>query len=285
MNILINYKLYIILYLIFSVLFNQYYKVSTKYSKNDGALTILLELIGSLFCIIMIPFFEIKFPNNPSSYLFFCVAIIFYTLNNRLSTTSRSGIEASTYSIIKQLSTVFMIFAGILFFKESFSIYKIIGAFLIVFSNILVFYKRKALKFDKYIILGVLANICMTIALFIDVNYSEYFNLAIYVLLTLLIPSILTFIFEKIHIKDIIIEYKNSSKISIFITSLSWGFMLIFKLLAYNFGEVIIVAPLCSLTVILNIFASFLFLKEKDNLVKKIIASILIIIGIILIKI
>lgn len=285
MNILTNFKLYIILYLIFSVLFNQYYKIATKYSKNAGALTILLELIGSLSCIFMIPFFEIKFPTNLSSYFFFCIAIIFYTLNNRLSTTSRSGIEASTYSIIKQLSTVFMIFAGILFFKEKFNIYKIIGAFLIVFSNILVFYKRKTLKFDKYIILGILANICMTIALFIDVNYSEYFNLAIYVLLTLFIPSILTFIFEKIHIRDIIIEYKNSNKISIFITSFSWGFMLIFKLLAYNFGEVIIVAPLCSLTVILNIFASFIFLKEKDNLIKKIISSILIIIGIILIKI
>lgn len=284
MNLLNNWKLYVILYLIFSVLYNQYYKVSTKNVIKDGALTILLELIASVFCIFLIPFFEIKFPKNFSSYFFFGIAIIFYTLNNRLSTTSRKGIEASTYSIIKQLSTVFMIFSGLLFFKEPFNLYKILGAFLIVFSNVLVFYSRNIFKLDKYILLGIIANICMTIALFIDVNYSNYFNLPIYVLLTLLVPSVLTLLFEKIKIKDIILEYKNSNKISIFITSMSWSFMMIFKLLAYKFGKVILVAPLCSLTVILNIFIGYILLKEKDNLLKKIISSIIIIIGIILIK-
>jgi len=284
MNLLNDWKLYVILYLIFSVLYNQYYKVSTKSVTKDGALTILLELIASIFCIILIPFFEIKIPKNLSSYLFFCIAIIFYALNNRLSTTSRKGIEASTYSIIKQLSTVFMIFAGLLFFKEPFSLYKILGAFLIVFSNILVFYSRNIFKLNKYILLGIIANICMTIALFIDVNYSNYFNLPIYVLLTLLVPSILTLLFEKIKVKDIILEYKNSNKLSIFITGMSWSFMMIFKLLAYKFGKVILVAPLCSLTVILNIFIGYILLKEKGNLIKKIISSIIIIIGIILIK-
>lgn len=284
MNLLSNWKLYVILYLIFSVLFNQYYKIATKYVKKDGALTILLELIASLFCIFLTPFFEIKFPKSFSSYFFFGIAIIFYTLNNRLSTTSRSGMEASTYSIIKQLSTVFMIFAGILFFKEPFDLYKIVGAFLIVFSNILVFYKRSVFQLDKYIILGIIANICMTIALFIDVNYSEYFNLPIYVLLTLLVPALITLLFERIKIKDIILEYKNSNKLSIFITGMSWSFMMIFKLIAYKLGKVILVAPLCSLTVILNIFIGYILLKEKDNLLKKIISSIIIILGIILIK-
>ena len=88
----------------------------------------------------------------------------------------------------------------------------------------------------------------------------------------------------KIKIKDIILEYKNSNKLSIFITGMSWSFMMIFKLLAYKYGKVIVVAPLCSLTVILNIFIGYILLKEKDSLIKKIISSILIILGIILIK-
>ena len=74
------------------------------------------------------------------------------------------------------------------------------------------------------------------------------------------------------------------SKKLIFITALSWTIMMITQLRAYQLGKIIVVAPLCSLTVILNIITSYIFLKEKNNLLKKMISGILIIIGIILIK-
>ena len=285
MNLLNDFKVYIIIYLIVSVMFNQGYKIVTKNMNNAGAMTILIQIISSIICICMIPLFEIKFPTDYKVYIFLFIAIIFYTLNDRLGTTARNGLEASTYSILKQLSNVFMIFMGILFFKEKFILNKFIGALLIIFSNVLVFYNKKYFKFNKYLILGILANLSLSIALFIDVNYSNEFNLAFYVLLTFLIPLILIFIFERIKIKNIIIEYKNSNKTSLFLTSISWTLMMISKLKSYQLGEVMIIAPLCSLTVILNIIVSYFLLKEKDNLIKKIISGILIIIGIILIKI
>lgn len=285
MNILNDWKFYIIIYLIFSSVFNQGYKVVTKKMKKDGALTILIELTCSLVCIIMIPLFEIRFPSDSRIYILLFISIIFYTLNQRLGTTARSGMEVSTYSILKQLSTVFMIFSGLLFFKEPFILNKFIGALLIVLSNILVFYNKSHFKYNKYLLFGILANISLAIALFIDVNCSNEFNLAFYVLLTFLIPSILIFLFERIKVKEIIKEYKNSNKIILFLTSISWTIIMISKLKAYQLGKVIIVAPLCSLTVILNIIFGYFFLKEKNNLLKKILAGILIVIGIILIKI
>ena len=110
------------------------------------------------------------------------------------------------------------------------------------------------------------------------------FNLVFYVLLTFLIPLILIFIFEKIKVKEIIYEYNNSNKIILFLTSIAWTLMMITKLKSYELGSVIVVAPLTSLTVILNIIFSYFLLKERDNLIKKIIAGILIVLGIILIK-
>lgn len=285
MKIFADFKFYIIIYLIVSVIFNQGYKIVTKNMVRDGAMTILIQIISSIVCILMIPLYEFSLPTDYKVYIFLFLAIIFYTLNDRLGTTARKGLEASTYSILKQLSTVFMIFAGILFFKEPFILNKFIGALLIVFSNVLVFYNKKHFKFNKYLILGILANISLAIALFIDVNYSNEFNLAFYVLLTFLIPLILIFIFERIKVKDITIEYKNSNKFILFLTSISWTLMMISKLKAYELGKVIVVAPISSLAVILNIIVSYFLLKEKDNLLKKIISGILIIIGIILIKI
>ena len=279
-----SWIIYVVLYLFFAVTFNQCYKIVTKKMKKAGALTIILELLAGLIAFVFIPFFEIKFPSNISVYLFLGLAIVFYTINDRLGTTVRSGLEASTYNIIGQLSTVFMIFAGLFFFKEEFVVSKIIGAFLIVFSNILVFYKRGTFKIDKYIGLGIIANLCLSIALFIDVNNSEMFNIPFYVGTTLIIPTILIFIFERIKIKDIKEELNSIDKKMVLITSFSWAIMLILQLRAYQVGDVTIIAPLLGLTVILNVVVGYLFLGEKDNLVKKLIAAILVIISIFLIK-
>lgn len=275
----------IIIYLISSIIFNYWYKIITKNNISDGAITILIEIIASITCMFIIPLFEIKFPTDLKIYIFLFIAIIFYTLNNRLGTTARKGLEVSTYSILKQLSSMFMVFASILFFKEPFILNKFIGALLIILSNIIVFYNKNNLKFNKYLIYGILANVSLTIALLLDVSYSNEFNLFFYVFLIFLIPSTLTLFLEKIKFNQIIEEYNNSNKITIFLTGISWAIMMISKLKSYQLGKIIIVAPLISLTIILNILFGYFILKEEDNLLKKILASILIIIGIVLIKI
>ncbi len=213
------------------------------------------------------------------------IAIIFYTISDRINTTVRSGIEASTFSMLKQLSTTFMIFAGLIFLKEEFALTKFIGAILIIFSNVFIFYKKGKFEFNKYILLGILANISFTIALFLDVNISNSFNLPFYVALTLIVPAILIIIVERIKPSQIKNEWISGNKKAILITALTWATAIIAQLRAYQLCNVSVVAPLCALTVILNVIVGYIFLKERDSLLKKIIAAILIIISVILIKI
>ena len=280
-----NWTIYLIAYLILGVIFDQSYKVATRNLKNAGALTILLEFIGTVTVLFAIPFFEMKFPTDPKVYIFLTLAIVFYAINDRLNTTVRSGMEASTFSIIKQLSSVFMIFAGILFFKEEFILNKFIGAILIILSNVLIFYKKERTKPNKYVLLGILANLFYAIALFLDVNISESFNLPIYVAISLGLPTILIALAERIKPKEIINQFKVGNKSAILLTAITWSYMILAQLRAYQLGNVSIVAPLCALTVILNVIVGYIFLKEKDNLVRKIISAFLIILGIILIKV
>ena len=60
--------------------------------------------------------------------------------------------------------------------------------------------------------------------------------------------------------------------------------MIVVQLKAYQLGNVTSVAPLCALTVIGNVIVGYLFLKERKNLLKKLIAALLIIISVFLIK-
>jgi len=250
---------------------------------NPGSLTVVMQLIAGLSILLLIPLFEFKLPSNIHSYIFLFIACIFYALSDRGATSVRKHIESSLFTIIKQLSNVFIIFIGLLIFKEEFILTKVIGAFLIIISNIFIFYKKDSFKNNKYIYLGLLSTFFLTIALYIDISYSNEFSLPIYIAFTLLVPAILIFIFERIKIKDIFLEYKNSNKI-IILSGISWGIMMLTKLYAYQLGDVILVAPICSLNIIINVFVAYFTLKEKDNVLQKIVGAIIIILGIILIK-
>ena len=285
MNILNNWIIYVFSYLFMATIFTQVYKITTKTLKNAGALTITLQAIAGITAFLLCPFFEIKFPTDIKVYIMLGLSIIFYAISDRINTTVRSGIEASTFSMLKQLSTTFMIFAGLIFLKEKFVINKFIGAMLIILSNVLIFYKKGKIQFNRFVLLGILANISYTIALFLSVNISEEFNLPFYVALTIIIPAMLIAIFERVKLKDIQNEIINGNKKAIIITGVTWGLSIFLNLRAYQLGNVTIVAPLSALTVMLNVIVGYLFLKERDNLLKKIIAAILIISSIILIKI
>lgn len=284
-GILNSWSFYVMLYLVLATLFTQFYKITTKTLTKPGALTVLLQMTAGLTVLLLSPFFEFKFPNSINVYIMLGILVVFYAISDRMNTTVRSGIEASTYSMIKQLSTTFMIFAGLIFFKEEFVLTKFIGAILIIFSNLLIFYKKGKFEFNKYILLGILSNIAFTVALFLDVNISDNFNLSFYVAITLMVPALLIIICERIKPSEIKREIVNGNKKSILITALSWGTMILVQLRAYQLGNVTVVAPLCALTVILNVIIGYIFLKEKENLLRKIIAAVLIIISVILIKV
>jgi len=119
MNFINNWIFFVILYIILSTVFTQFYKISTKNLKSAGALTILLEIIGVITSIIICLFFEMKFPTDIKLYIFLGLSIIFYSISDRVNTTVRSGIEASTFSMLKQLSTTFMTFAGLIFLRKN----------------------------------------------------------------------------------------------------------------------------------------------------------------------
>ncbi len=285
MNLLNHWILYVILYIILSTIFTQFYKIATQNLKNAGALTVILEIIGVITALLICPFFDLTFPTNFEVWIFLGLSIIFYAITDRVNTTVRSGIEASTFSILKQLSTTFLTLAGFLFLNEEFIFHKFLGAMLIILSNIFIFYKKGEFKMNRYIGLGVLANLSFTIAMFLDVNLSKHFNLPFYVAMTLGIPAILIALTEKIKISEVKEELKIANKKILLITGITWSLSIIAQLRAYQLQKVSIVAPICSLSVILNVIVGYLFLKERDNLPRKIIAAILIVISILLIKI
>ncbi len=274
-----SWQLNFIGYLICAVVFNQFYKLSLREVKRDGAVTILLQAIAGLSVLMLAPLFPLNFPSEPRFYLLLAVACVFYALSDRLQTTTRKNLEVSTYSILNQLSYVFLIFIGIAFFGEAALLNKFIGAFLIIGGNALIFYK-KGFQTDKYALLTVLARIIFSIAISIDIGISKQFNLPIYIMITLLLPAFFIMTVEKINPLYSIREMRDGNKLFLIITGLAWGTAIFFLLRAFQLGKVTVVGPLQGVLVLANVVAAYLFLRESDNLKRKIIAAALVIVGI-----
>ena len=153
-----KWEFWVILYLISAVIFAQSFKIANRRMTNAGSLTILLEIFTALFAILFIPFFEFKIPTNPSIYIILLIVIIIYAITDRLNIESRYGLDPSTFSMLKQLSTVFMIILGFILLKEEFILKKIIGAVLIIGANVILAFEKGKLSFNKYFIITHLSD-------------------------------------------------------------------------------------------------------------------------------
>jgi uncharacterized membrane protein len=75
-------------------------------------------------------------------------------------------------------------------------------------------------------------------------------------------------------------EYNTKRKKYFYITGLFWGLTILFTLKAYQLGEVTTLAPIFASSVIANVVVAYFFHKEKDNIIKKIVASLIVLIGV-----
>jgi len=177
-------------YLIGIVVFFQFYKLAVRNAQKDGAATVLLQTIASISVLFLTPFLLIKFPSDIKVYLLLILACIFYGIGDRLQTTSRKHLQVSVFSILNQLSNVFLIVIGLTVFREPFVLAKLLGAALILLANTLLFYKKGSIKINKYAWIGVLATLFLSIAISVDIGISKQFNLPVYIMLTLFLPAL-----------------------------------------------------------------------------------------------
>lgn len=281
-----KYMIWVICYLVFALIFSQGFKKVNRTMKNASALTVLLELFTGLFAIVMSIFFKYTFPSDIKVYITLFVVTIIYAVTDRLNIEARYGLNPSNFSMLKQLSTVFLVIFGLVFLKEQLAFKKILGAIIIVVSNVMLAVNKDGkFEFNKYFIFCLISNFLFAVAMFINVNISSMFNIGIYTLITVFIPSIIIKLFSRLSFKDLEEEFNLYNKPLFILVSFAWCMMLISSVKAYEYGSISVVAPLLTLTALTNTIYEFIVDKDKKRFYYKLVISILILIGVILIKV
>jgi drug/metabolite transporter (DMT)-like permease len=283
MEFLITWQFNLVAYLVSVVFFFQFTRIAFRKAKDDTAATLILQSTTFLSILVLVPLFPLHLPNRPMLYVFLVIASVFYAVNDRLQTPIRKKLQVSTYSILNQLLFIFLFAYGMLIYKEPLDMSKVFGIFLIVGANVALFYQRGAFVLNKYVAMGIIAAFALATAITIDVGTSETFNLPIYIALTLFLPGLFIVAAEKVAYKRIVAEYKQSNIKIYAAAGIAWAGTILFSLRSLQLGEVTTVVPLQSLSVILNVIVAFVFLKEREDIIKKFILACIAVTGVVLI--
>jgi len=275
-NLSIAVVLFVVLY--------QYYRLLARDSNNSASIPVIVGFISSIIFISMMPFFGMKFPTVWYFWILLLLSNFLYAGNDLLKFIGFKRLDVSVVAIFSQLSKVFMIILGVVVFRETLTLMEMVGIILIVFGSGLISLKKNKFTINKYIWAVIGASFFFALAMTIDVGVSKQFNLAFYFFMMYFVPAILIIVGKQMTFLDLKKEFfktKNSPKFFV-LASLASSIGMLTYLLALRQGQVSIVAPLSSITVLLNVLAGYIFLEERTDLAKRLVAAVFVIVGVFL---
>lgn len=257
-------------------------KVLAVDSKNPRALAVIFNFFASLIAISIFvangSYLKFRLPHESSAWWFLLIACLFYTLFERLRFKIAKLLDASILSTITNVSVLVAFTGSLILYGESITAEKILGALLIITALVLVSYKKSSGATAKGIILSVLASIALGIAWALDKKGASFFGSEEYNIFVWTLPVLFIYL-PYVKTKDLIYEFKTASwKIAILAGLNVIGYLL--QLKAMVMTDVTRVIPVTQTSTILTIFAGVIFLKERDNLLRKIIAGVLVVLGV-----
>lgn len=276
--------IYTILAIFFYTATNLLMRTLAVNSKNPRAFSFIFNLWGAVFAFLI-------FAIEPKQSLFMpsvlitsliLFTILLYGTYERLQFYARKEIEVSTITILFRLAPAITFAASIIILGEIFNLKKFLGFILVLLAAILVSYKKDVkIKFEKAFFITLACAIFLGLAWTIDRKImSSGFSPQFYLLLIWTLPLIFIYL-PHISKKDLRLETVTGSwKIPLLAFFNVFGFF--FQLKALSLADASRVIPLVSVSTILTVLGGIILLKEKSNLKNKIIAGIIVFVGILL---
>ncbi|MDD3647754.1 MAG: EamA family transporter [Candidatus Dojkabacteria bacterium] len=254
----------------------------TKQGGNDLAFTVLAEIIGGVSILVFLPFYHFTVPTDLEIWLLLILSGIILSLSDYLVAYSSVHADTADASILMPFSNIFVLISAVIFLREELTRNKLISVVLIIVGTIITLYSRKRLVINKGVLAALLYGIVIAINFTIDKGISDNFSLPLYAFLIYIISGLCLSIFlGRNKIKTLVQEFKLQKKVVIGV-GVVWGLFLLALLTAYSYGEASEVVPFMRIFIVFVTIYSIVVLKEHERLVRKLIGSIVVTCGAIL---
>lgn len=261
-------------------------RVLLKNDKSDPvAYSIVFQLLTGILIGIYAVFNGFTTPNLVPLIPNLILMTILYGAGNVFIFSALKMIDASEFTIVFASRALWTIIGAMIFLKESFSAQQALGTILIISSVVLVSWKKQKFSFSKGFIFSVLAALSFGLAFTNDAFIVNNFDVPSYLTIAFILPSLVVWaIYPKSTAKmKPLFERKTLLKLGLL--GLFYAVSAITIFLAYQIGKnASQIAPLNQTATIITVVLSVIFLKERTDLLRKLLGAIISFAGVILVK-
>ena len=262
-------------------------RVIQKDGKNDPyAFSIFFQLtIGAV--IGLYAFFQgFVMPNYMDFLPNIMLMIILYAIANTLIFSSLKYLDAAAFTILFSSRALWTILAAVVFLNEPFTFKQIIGTLLIIISVIIVSAKPKKFTFKKGEIYALLAALVFGTAFANDAYIIGTYHVDVesHLFFGFVLPAIAMWILRPQATSQMKPFFTRTILLQSLALTLFYATSAITIFLAYDIAKnAAQIAPLNQTSIIIIVILSMVFLKERDNITRKILGALLSFIGVLLV--
>lgn len=210
---------------------------------------------------------------------------ILYGSSNIFIFKSIKLIEASEFTIFFTTRVLWSIVAAIIVLREVFVPQQFMGTFLIILGIVIVSLKANTLKLGKGELFVLFAAATFGSEFINDAYILQKVDVFFYMPMVFIVPSILTWVVFPRSTKTIIRLTTSPSIKKILLLGVFFAISASTYLIAYQVGRnAAQIASINQSQTVITVVAATIFLKERKDYLKKIIASVLTFAGVLLVK-
>lgn len=242
---------------------------------------ILLGILNLVFALIH----GFQLPPLDGSFIYFIIAAVLWGGGTVFLFKALQLLESSEVTILGSFRALITIVASIIFLRETFNLQKVLGTIIILASIFLVSNLKKGIKFNKGIIyvfvMAVMYGSAVVFDAFIVKQYDPISYLAV---ANLLIGSMILMFYPKALGQWSYFIKPNFLKKMLPLVFLSSAQAIAFYMALSIGGNASQIGPINQAQVIITVLLAVVFLKEKDHLLRKLIAGVLVTFGVVLLS-
>ncbi len=253
--------------------------VESRFPMSTAILFNLSAIFFAFLLFVMTGSYKnLSFPRDPSAWIYLTLAVAMYGLFERGRFFAAKQLDASTLSIISNVSLAVAFTGSIFLYSESFTGIKIAGALMIFIALVIISYQKKfQVGSISAILLGVLIYTLLGLGWMLDKKGANYFGANVYNLFVWALP-IVFILMPKVNLAELKYEFKKSNWSFVIPSFLNAaGYFL--QLKAMETGNATQIIPIVQTSTLLTVVAGIVIMGERNGIVKKIFAAILALIG------
>lgn len=211
------------------------------------------------------------------------VTILLYAAAHIVSTKAFQVIEASIFSVLFATSAIWTMIGGFILFHDHLALKEVVGVLLVFCSVGILVEQKGVLKINKDILLGLFTGMLFGVATVGWAYVGKHADAASWTALSFIGPSLTVLIIRPRSVLKMKSFLHGNIFTRMLLLAIVFSISSLTSLLAYTRGNVSLVGVLQQTGIIVTTILAVLFLRERTNLLRKAMATVICFVAVLLI--